>query len=60
MYFKGIHSRYVGFQNSTLLQMLQHIYANYGIITPTDLEDNDVRIQKEFDANKPLKSSSDK
>jgi len=54
VYFKGIRSRHVGFQNSTLLQMLQHLYTNYGIITPTDLEDNDVQMRENFDANKPI------
>ena len=35
--------------------MIQHLYTNYGVITPTDLEDNDMKMREPFDASKPIK-----
>ena len=54
MYFKGIRDRHVGYNNVTLLQMIQHLYTNYGVITPSDLADNDARMRETFDATKPV------
>lgn len=59
VYFKGLRDRHVGYQNSTFQHMMQHLYTNYGVITPTDLEDNDIRMREAFDANRPIEELFD-
>ena len=59
VYFKGLRNGHVGYQNSTFLQMIQHLYTNYGVITPTDLEDNDIHMRKPYDANKQIEELFD-
>jgi len=59
VYFKGLCNRHVGYQNASFLQMIQHLYTNYGIITPTDLDDNDIRMREPYDASKPIEELFD-
>jgi len=54
VYLKGLRNRHVGYQNVTARDMIQHLYTNYGIITPADLDDNDARMRESFDASKPI------
>ena len=54
VYLKGLRNHHVGYQNVTARQMIQHLYTNYGIITPADLDDNDARMREPFDASKPI------
>ena len=32
--------------------MVQHLYTNYGKVSPTDLEENDMRMREPFDPSK--------
>ena len=32
------------------------MYNNYGIITPSDMEENDKRMRETFDATKPIET----
>jgi len=50
VYLKGLRDRHVGYQNVTARDMLQHLYTNYGVITPADLHENDARMRESFDA----------
>ena len=34
--------------------MIQHLYLNYGNITPAELDDNSARTREPFDASKPI------
>lgn len=54
VYLKGLRNRHVGYQNVTARDMIQHLYTNYGVITPADLDDNDARMREPFDASKPI------
>ena len=53
IYLRAIRDKYVGFGNSTILQMLTHLYKSYAKITPSDLEKNDARLKESYDPNQP-------
>ena len=50
MYLKTLQNRHMGFANVTTKQMLWHLYDNYGVITPTEHAENDMRMKKIFDS----------
>ena len=54
VYLKGLRNRHVGYQNVSARDMIQHLYLNYGVITPAELDDNDARMREPFDASKPI------
>jgi len=54
VYLKGLRNRHVGYQNVSIRDMIQHLYTNYGIITPAELDDNDARMRETFDPSKPI------
>eukprot|EP00957_Ditylum_brightwellii_P057502 4359508-Ditylum_brightwellii.AAC.1 len=37
------------------MDILQHLYATYGRITPSKLEENDQAMKKDYDAMLPIK-----
>ena len=39
--------------------MIQHLYINYGVITFTDPEDNEICMREPFDANKLIEKLFD-
>ena len=51
-YLKGLRDRYIGYQNVSARDMIQHLYTNYWVITPTNLDDNNVPMRKQIDASK--------
>ena len=55
-YLKGQKNRHTGYSTVSLLELNTFLYDNYIIITPTDLEDNDVRIREPFDTIKPIEN----
>lgn len=56
IYFKGLRYRYTGYATTTLMQLIQHMYNNYGIITPSDMEENNIQMREAFDATKPIET----
>lgn len=40
-YIRGLQNMHTGYVGVTTLQMLTHLYDNYGIITAVDIENND-------------------
>lgn len=54
VYLKGLRNRHVGYQNVSAREMIQHLYLNYGVITPAELDENDARMREPFDSTKPI------
>ena len=49
VYLKGLRNRHVGYQNVSAREIIQHLYLNYGVITPAKLDENDARMREPFD-----------
>ena len=41
IYFRGLRNRHTGFTGITYMQMITHLYTNYGIITAVDITENE-------------------
>lgn len=54
IYLKAINQPYVGLGNRTILELLDHLYLTYAKITPTDLKENDARMNAPYDPNQPF------
>ena len=54
VYIKGLRNRHVEYQNVTSRDMIQHLYTNYGVITPAKLDENDTSMREPFDESKPI------
>ena len=50
-YIRGLYHKYVGYTNIKIITMLNHLYASYARITPTDLEENNKRLKESCDPN---------
>ena len=59
IYLKGVANRHTGFATVNLLRMLQHLYDTYGDITPTELEENDVKMKTAYDPTLPIETLYD-
>ena len=46
----------MGFVGITTLNMLQHLYDNYGIISAVDLADNDDKLREAYDPSQPIET----
>jgi hypothetical protein len=46
-----------GFANVTTRQLLTHVYATYGRLSPSDLPANDQQMKNNYDPSNPLKPS---
>uniref|UniRef100_A0A7S2W2J2 Uncharacterized protein n=1 Tax=Eucampia antarctica TaxID=49252 RepID=A0A7S2W2J2_9STRA len=55
MYFKGLCNRHTGYTTVTLLQLI-HLYTNFGVVTPSDLEENYKRIIEPYDSTKTIET----
>ena len=56
MYFQAVRDHHVGYTNVTTLQLLTHLYANYGLVTQNDLSDNDAAMKRPYDPSAPIES----
>jgi hypothetical protein len=45
MHIRTLRHRVTGFANTTTLQLLAHLYATYGRLSPADLQANDTRLR---------------
>jgi hypothetical protein len=59
MYLRTLRHRITGFANVTTRQMLEHLYAQYGRLSPADLQENDTRLRAQYDPNQPIESFFD-
>lgn len=54
MYYKTLRHRITDYATISTKQILTHLYATYGNITPADLADNDARLKAPFDPSQPI------
>ena len=49
MYFRGLRNCHTGFTGISYLDMVTHLYTNYGIITAVDIMENEKRMNTPYD-----------
>mmetsp|Transcript_3853 Transcript_3853/g.5724 ORF Transcript_3853/g.5724 Transcript_3853/m.5724 type:complete len:144 (+) Transcript_3853:368-799(+) len=54
-YFLSMYDQATGYEGNTVLQLLQHLYENYGQLTSTQLTANSDELRTEFDPTNPIK-----
>jgi hypothetical protein len=54
IYLRALKNQHVGFNNVTLLQMLTHLFTNYGRLEPQDLVHNANKLNTPWDPNTPF------
>ena len=55
-YFYGLSDRHTGFTGVTYVQMITHLYTNYGIITAIDIIENEKRMDARYDPSVAIES----
>ena len=58
-YFRGLRDRHTGFTSITYMQMITHLYTNYGIITAVDIMENEKRMDAPYDPSVAIESYFD-
>ena len=53
-YFRGLRRRHTGFCGITYLQMIAHLYHNYGIVTALNIIENEKRMDKPYDPSEAI------
>ena len=56
MYLKGMRQPHIGYTNRTTLELLTHLYDNYGLILQMDLSDNEKRMKTPYDVTTPIEN----
>ena len=59
IYFRGLRDRHTGFTSVTYMQMITHLYTNYGIITAVDIMENEKRMDSPYDPSIAIESYFD-
>ena len=59
IYFRGLRDRHTGFTSITYMQMITHLYTNYGIITAVDIMENEKRMDAPYDPSIAIESYCD-
>jgi hypothetical protein len=59
MYLRAMRHRITGFANVTAKQMIAHLYAVYGRLNSTDIQENDSRMKQPYDPNLPIEALYD-
>ncbi len=59
MYLRTLCHQATGFANVTTHQILNHLYNNYGKLSPADLQDNDSKLRSTYDPNQPIETFLD-
>ena len=54
IYICTLKDRHVGYMNQTIHAILNHLFENYGNITPLELKDNDTKLRSNWDPNSPF------
>ena len=49
IYVRALKDRHVGYTNQSICTILQHLFDNYGNITPLELEDKDTKMRATWD-----------
>ena len=53
-YYRGLRNRYTGYGQVNTRDLLVHLYIMYGEIGPDDLEENEKRIKKLYNATEAV------
>ena len=56
VYFRSLRGNLYGYASVTVLDLITHLYATYGNITPHELEENDKRIRQPYDVTQPFET----
>ena len=59
IYLRAVRDPYVGYANRSLRELIAHLIAMYGNITPPELKENDQRFNTPWDPNTPFESLID-
>ena len=54
MYFLFLYNQATGYETTTALQLLNHLYLNYGNIDSTVIQENDAMIKEDFDITQSI------
>ena len=52
----GLRDHHTGFVGITTLDILQHLYDNYGVISAVHLADNDDKLRETYAPSQPIES----
>jgi hypothetical protein len=55
-YLNAISDKIVGYVNCTSLQLLTHLLTYYAMIAPTELTQNNERLNTPYDPNQPIET----
>ena len=55
-YFRGLRNRHTGFYGISYLQMIAHLYNNYGMITALDIIENEKRMDKPYNPSEAIET----
>jgi hypothetical protein len=53
-YIRGLRDQHTGYNNISAMHIVTHLYTTYGVITPSDIEDNDAKMRAPFDPTQPI------
>jgi hypothetical protein len=56
MYLRSVSNRMTGFANITTRTLIVHLLASYGLITPTNLAANNIKMNQRYDPSQPVKT----
>ena len=56
MYLKALKQPHIGFSNRTVMELIQHLYDNYGQISQMDLDNNATRMKMPYDITTPIEN----
>ena len=59
IYFRGLRDRHTGFTSITYMEMITHLYTNYGIISAVDIIENEKRMDSQYDPSVAIESYFD-
>ena len=54
LYLKGIGRRHVKFLGVPLIDIIRHLYENYGTLNQVDIDDNDKKMSKHYKPTLPI------
>ena len=59
MFVRSLHTKYVGYLNVSMRDILAHLYSNNACILAANLQNNDISLKTAYDTNQPIKSLFD-
>ena len=54
IYYRVLRNRYIGYASLTTRRLLDHIHAQYGVITQADLQENEDGMKAPYATNIPI------